>query len=469
MQKTNGFTLVLLIAIALASCSPKKSTLEGQGSTFAGHWEGSIGLENGPIRLFLHLDQDTAGRFRGLLDSPDQLAFQIPATGIENNGDSIDVNFFTMMARFQGKLDPSGDRIVGQWSQAQTVAQLTLTRNDDVAFERPQEPKPPFPYVEEPFKITLRDKGTLAGTLTMPQGNGPFPLAILLSGSGAQDRNEEIAGHKPFLVIADHLTRNGVAVLRMDDRGVGGSKGNPNVGADVVAKDVGEVVTELRKNAKINPNKIGLIGHSEGGLVASMAANEDPSLAFVVLLASPALPGDSILKLQYDKMVGKSMPPIMRTLQHQALHLIKTQEDSATLRRSLQQLYEGAYTTAGEQVQSMYKTKEAFASATIRVLMSKPILFLVRHDPKLELEQLRMPVLALYGSKDQQVPAEENVQAMELALRGKRTTRIEVLSDLNHLFQTSRTGELKEYGTIKETFSPAALNLISDWISATVL
>lgn len=468
MQKIKLLTLGLFFVLSFGACSPKNSTLEEQGSTFVGHWEGTVSTEGGALRLFLHLDQDTAGRFRGLLDSPDQLAFQILATGIENTVDSIDLQFFTLMARYQGKLDASGERIVGQWSQGGTVSQLTFTRNDEVAFERPQEPKPPYPYIEEDFKITLRDKGTLAGTLTMPQGNGPFPLALLLTGSGAQDRNEEIAGHKPFLVIADHLTRNGIAVLRMDDRGVGGSKANANVGADVVAKDVGTVVASLRKDPRIKADKIGLIGHSEGGLVASIAANEDPSLAYVVLLASPALPGDSILKLQYDKMVGSTMPPVMRTLQHQALHLIKTQTDSAALRRSLQQLYEAAFPTAGEQVRSIYKTKEAFAAATIRMLMSKPILFLVRHDPRLELEQLRMPVYALFGAKDMQVPANENVPAMELALRGKRTARVEVLPDLNHLFQTSTTGELKEYGTIKETFSPAALKLISDWISSTV-
>jgi pimeloyl-ACP methyl ester carboxylesterase len=415
----------------------------------------------------MHIEQDSTGKPKAFLDSPDQLAFQIPVTLIEIRKDTLDLKIVDLMANYVGKLSASGDKIEGQWEQGTTVAQLSMQRNDEVAFARPQEPRPPFPYTEEAVTITLRDKGTLAGTLTMPQGNGPFPVAILLTGSGVQDRNETIAAHKPFLVIADHLTRQGIAVFRYDDRGAGGSKASANVGSDEVAKDVVEIIKTLRKNAKIDQHKIGVVGHSEGGWVSGIAAGLEPSIAFAVLLASPSLPGDSILMLQFDQIAGK-LPASRKLLQRKTLELVKTIRDSATLRSELSKLYENAYDSAGEQVHAMFKSGKSFAAASIPQLMSKPLQFLVRYDPRPDLTKLRIPVLAIFGSKDTQVPSAQNEPAMRAALAANSNAKIMVMQNKNHLFQTAKTGELKEYGTIKETVSPEVLTTISDWLKSVV-
>jgi uncharacterized protein len=461
--------LTLCLALALnfttTSCSSQPG-VAASNDTFIGHWEGSISTPNGALRMFLHVEHDSAGKYKAFVDSPDQLAFQIPVTLIDVRKDTIDLKIVNIMASYTGKLSAKGDRIDGQWEQGANVAQLTMKRNDDVAFVRPQEPEAPFPYTQEDFKITLRDKGILAGTLTLPQGSGPFPLAVLITGSGTQDRNETIAAHKPFLVLADHLTRNGIAVLRYDDRGAGGSKANPNVGADESAKDVQEIIRSLRSNAKIDQSKIGLIGHSEGGWIAGMAAGLEP-IAYAVLLAGPSLSGDSILMLQYDKLSG-NLPPAMKQLQRKALMTIKQTRDSATLRKQLTDLYESSYDSVGEQVHAMFKTAKSYAVANVSQLMTKPMQFLIRYDPKQDFMNLKIPTLALFGSKDFQVPAAQNEPAMKQALAANPRAKVMVMKDLNHLFQTSVTGELKEYGTIKETFSPAALKTISDWIKSVV-
>ncbi|HET6511049.1 MAG TPA: alpha/beta hydrolase [Candidatus Kapabacteria bacterium] len=454
---------ILLLTIFLAGCSSKNGALTSTDGTFIGHWEGRIALESGALRVFLHIERDSSGNPRALMDSPDQLAFQIPVTGITLTEDSIDLNIFPIAARYVGRL-ASVDRIDGQWMQGNSAHQVTFKRNDDIAFVRPQQPKAPFPYTQEDFAITLRDKGTLAGTLTLPQGNGPYPVAIMISGSGVQDRDETIAGHKPFFVLADQLARNGIATLRYDDRGAGSSKANPNVSANDVAMDVLEIYTKLKSDARIDPKRIGLIGHSEGGFVAGIAAREEAEIAFAVLLASPALPGDSILALQYDKLVDTTYPPYLRTVQRRSLSLIKSIEDSARLRHELQAMYESAYDSIGATLKSQFKTPKAYANANVMQLMNKALLFLVRYDPRVDLAQLQIPILAMYGSKDLQVPAEQNVPAMELALRGKRNVMIEVMPELNHLFQTSTTGKLDEYGTIRETIAPIALDRIISWI-----
>ncbi|HET6511994.1 MAG TPA: alpha/beta hydrolase [Candidatus Kapabacteria bacterium] len=467
MQSILTLLIALVIGFGSVGCSTKTGASDDT-NTFFGHWEGSISTPDGGLRLFLHVEQDSAGGYKAFIDSPDQLAFQIPVTIVNVREDTIDLKIVQLMADYVGKLSATGQEIVGQWEQGMTVAQLTMKRNDDVAFVRPQEPKAPYPYAQEELKITLRDKGTLAGTLTLPQGNGPFPVAVLISGSGVQDRDETIAGHKPFLVLADHLTRNGIAVFRYDDRGAGSSKAVANVAADEVAKDVVEIIRTLKSNAKIDQNKIGLIGHSEGGFVSGIAAELDPSIRYAVLVASPSLPGDSILKLQYDKIAGNTLPASMRVLQRRSLELIKSINDSATLRRELEKLYIAAYDSAGPQVHGMYKTGKAFAAASLPQLMSKPLQFLVRYDPRRELAKLSIPVLAIYGAKDMQVPAPENEPAMRQALSSNPRAQVVVLPDLNHLMQTAKTGELKEYGTIKETFSPIALKAITDWIKSTV-
>ena len=454
---------ILVLLFFITGCSSNSGTLSHSDSTFQGHWEGEIGLETGSIRIFLHVDQDSAGNPRAMMDSPDQLAYQIPVTGITLTEDSIDFNIFPIAARYIGRL-ASVDRIEGQWMQGYSVHQVTFKRNDEVAFIRPQQPKAPFPYTQEDFTITLRDKGTLAGTLTLPQGNGPYPVAIMISGSGVQDRDETIAGHKPFFVLADRLARNGIATLRYDDRGAGASKANSNVSANDVAHDVLEIFNKLKTHAKIDPKRIGLIGHSEGGFVAGIAAREEAEIAFAVLLASPALPGDSILALQYDKLVDTTFPPYLRTVQRRSLNLIKSIQDSATLRRELQAMYEASYDSVGTKMQSQFKTAKAYANANVMQLMNKSLLFLVRYDPKDDLSRLRIPILALYGAKDLQVPSAQNVAAMELAVRTNRAAKVEVLDDLNHLFQRANTGKLEEYGTIKETIAPIALERITSWI-----
>jgi uncharacterized protein len=323
-------------------------------------------------------------------------------------------------------------------------------------------PQPPFPYHSEEVRIANpRAPGvTLAGTLTLPPGRGPFAAAILITGSGAEDRDETLLGQKPFLVLADHLTRAGIAVLRLDDRGTAESTGTfaGATSADF-ATDANAAFAFLRARPEVDPHAIGYIGHSEGGMIGPIAARDNPDVAFLVLLAGPGAPARQILDGQ-RRAIGHSQGvtdaqleasrPIQNLLLDTAASADSTEAVTARLRTSL-----AARGIPEEQQARM-----------IQQVTDPWFRYFLRYDPAPNLARLRVPVLALNGSLDRQVIAADNLPGIRTALRDDPDATVRELPGLNHLFQHARTGAVGEYAEIEETMSPEVLDLVAGWINA---
>jgi uncharacterized protein len=339
------------------------------------------------------------------------------------------------------------------------------------ASARPQEPKPPFPYDARDVTFESVPGVRLAGTIVTPPGPGPFPALVMVTGSGPQNRNEELLGHKPFLVISDYLARHGIATLRYDDRGTAQSTGSFSAGTSVdFANDAEAAVRFMRGQAKIDRNHVGIIGHSEGGMIAPMVAARSSDVAFIVLLAGPGIPGDSILLLQ-EQLIATAMgtPPAMVERNTEAnRHLfaaIKSATDSADAVARVMATEQKMLATLPENERA---TAERQLAAARGQMLTPWMRYFLSYDPRPTLRKVHVPVLALDGTLDLQVPYKQDLAAIDTALKagGNRDYRIVELRGLNHLFQTATTGSPAEYATISETFSPAALQIIADWINA---
>ncbi|WP_462248874.1 alpha/beta hydrolase family protein [Ekhidna sp.] len=337
---------------------------------------------------------------------------------------------------------------------------------------RPQEPEKPYPYLSENVSFHNSEAGiTLSGTLTLPVNEESFPVAILISGSSPHNRNEEIAGHKPFLVIADHLTRNGIGVLRYDDRGVGQSEGEYEIaGYADRASDVKSAVAFLKTYKRINPNKIGLIGHSEGGLIAPLVASNSTDISFIIMLAAPALPGSDIMLLQTE-FSNKA----------QGLSDAKTQVELAFLKTIFDDVSQSTdlKKTKSSLSEKLKANKEALPEdisadnldGILETFTAPWFQKIITYDPRTTLMEVKCPVLALNGSKDLQIPFEANLSAIEKALKdgGNSNATVKKLEGLNHLFQEAQTGMADEFATIDQTFSPLALKEMTTWVHSNIL
>jgi hypothetical protein len=460
---------------APAPMPPPSPGEAGGGSDFRGHWEGTVELPNQKLSLRLDLSkQDTT--WSGTVDSPEQGANGLHLSDIHVTGNEIrfGCNDIPGNALFEAKLD--GGRLTGTLKQAGMIFPLSMSREKIAQPRRPQEPKPPFPYKEETVSYK-NGEIKLEGTLTIPEGKGPFPSVLLITGSGPQDRNEEIVGHKPFLLISDFLTRAGIAVLRVDDRGMGGStgRGTHPTSADF-AQDAMKGVEFLRGRPEIDPKRVGLIGHSEGGLIAPMLASQSNEIAFVVMLAGTGVPGDEIIERQTDLIYragglgGDSLKTILDN--QRAIHeLIKSGADSTNVRDLLFKQTVSAMpgTIGGQSLTPEQKTQvDAMVDRQVHVLTSPWFRYFLATDPRPFLRKVKVPVLALNGERDLQVDPKQNLPEVEKALKegGNKDVTIKLLPGLNHLFQTAKTGSPNEYASIEETFSPDALALIRDWILA---
>lgn len=343
-----------------------------------------------------------------------------------------------------------------------------------VGAPKPQEPSFPLPYYAEDVTFqNIEDDISLAGTLTLPAKDGVYPAVILISGSGPQNRDEELMGHRPFLVLSDHLTRQGIAVLRYDDRGVGKSTGHFNMSAlDDFASDVNSAIAYLRTRKEIDQKNIGLIGHSEGGVIAPMVAASSDAVSFIVLLAGPGIKSTELLPLQ-QKMIARSAgateaeADYVQEASSDILEMLIKYDDKEVFRAKLTEFTNINWEKI-KGVPNVPKdlTKEQYVSSITNAMTARWFKGIVRYDPAPVLEQVDCPVLALIGEKDVQVPSKENLSGINNALaRGGNTDiLVKELPDLNHLFQECETGGLDEYAKIKQTFSPVALNEISAWV-----
>jgi pimeloyl-ACP methyl ester carboxylesterase len=418
------------------------------------------------LRLVLKIKRAAAG-WTATVDSPDQHASDIPVDTVTVEGDQLKLALARINGSYEARIE--GDRMVGTFKQNGVALPLELqkTTTPPAVTPRPQEPKRPLPYEELDVNVSNVTAGVmLACTLTEPRGKGPFGAVALVTGSGPQNRDEALMGHRPFLVVSDAITRKGVAVLRCDDRGVGKSTGTfaKATTFDFVDDALAEVAA-LRARPEIAPGHVGLAGHSEGATVAAVAAAKSKDVAFIVLLAGPALPGDQILDLQralMEKASGMNAPEIADSKANwdKAFAILKAEKDQATATRKLRALYD----TLPAAVHTQFEQAGGF-DAKVKEVLSPWFRTFVSLDPRTFLAEVKVPALALDGARDWQVPPSANVPEMKRALAHDRDVTIEEMPGLNHLFQTAQTGSPTEYGEIAETMSPAVLTLVSDWIA----
>ncbi len=446
-------------------------------------WSGEVTLPGDQTLAFTaHLRAEPGEAARGTIDIPVQGVQAMELRDVKVTGDVVAFTLATPgpeagWAHFEARRE--GDGLAkGTLKQGPATLPLTMRTLADgelPADAPPQTPRPPYPY--EAREVTVQnpnDQVTLAGTLTMPEGDGPHPAVVLLTGSGPQDRDETLFGHKPFLVLADHLTRAGVAVLRLDDRGVGGSQGDlASTPLDVLAADARAAVMFLDAQPGIDRDAVGLLGHSEGGAVAALAASDLAEIDFVVMLAGPAVPGRELLSSQLAAMMrgqGASDEVVDKhlALQKAVLDALADGKDAATLRAAVDALVEAQVTDSPNAAQIPPEARKELVDAHAAAVSSEAFRSVAMHDPTESLERLKVPVLALFGAKDIQVPAEANAKALRELLEAAEHTdfTIEIVEGANHLFQTAETGGVDEYARLKETLKPEVLERVTQWITA---
>ncbi len=463
--------LIMASNVSMIGFAQQQDTSE---ISIEGIWEGKLKVPGIELRIVFKISKNPDGTLTATLDSPDQGATDIPVEEVIFIDNTLRLEVKSAGGVFEGKVSEDFLVIEGEWKQSGQTLPLTLKRVDKaVEILRPQEPKKPYPYIEEELVYENKEAGiTLAGTLTLPPGKDPSPVVLLISGSGPQDRNETIYNHRPFLVLADYLTRQGIAVLRVDDRGVGKSTGDfSQATSEDFASDVLAGIEYLKTRKEINPEQIGLIGHSEGGLIAPMVAVKSPDVAFIVLMAGTGLTGEEILYLQgalIYRAMGVSEEDIIKNRQfnEKIFSVLKEEEDSEIAEERLRQMFMEDWEKMSDEKKEQIDDPEVFLKAQLQSLLSPWLKFFLTYDPKPTLSKVKCPVLAINGEKDLQVPPKENLNAIEEALKagGNQNYTIKEIPNLNHLFQTAQTGLPAEYAKIEETISPIALKIIGDWI-----
>jgi pimeloyl-ACP methyl ester carboxylesterase len=471
-----GLACVIGITTVGAFGQPSKS--------IEGSWNGEIEVPGVALKTTVRLSQVEGDKWSGEIDIPQQGARAVPLTDVTIALPNVSFRIAGIPGdpTFRLVLAEDSQSMSGTLTQGGGTIPATLRRGDapaaaKAAPRRPQTPVPPMPYLEE--QVTFRNEGAglqLAGTLTLPRAEKRVAAVLLITGSGQQDRDQTLFGHKPFWVWADYLTRMGVAVLRVDDRGIGGSgRGSSNPTSLDFATDVRAGLDYLRRRPEIDPDRVGLIGHSEGAMLAVMVAATAPAPAFIVMLAGTGLPGEQILYSQAAslfKAQGASDEAIAwdRSIRERVFAILKAETegkpDVAAREKLLEEIGSAKPVAPGapDGAAARQLANALFAS-------SQPWLqFFLAFDPRPTLMRVRCPVLAIGGERDVQVPARENLREIERALRtgGNKDVITVPLPGLNHLMQTSVTGLPNEYATIEETISPAVLKLVSDWIAKRV-
>ncbi len=445
-----------------AAAPVKTEDKPAKPSDIDGTWMGTIDTGVLKLRVVFHIL--TAGNgLSATMDSLDQGMKGLPTTSVTRDGSSLKIEAKSIAGVFEGKIAADLSSIDGKWSQGGGTMPLVLKPVKDLAeleLKRPQNPVKPYPYRDE--DVTYDNKAqnvTLAATLTIPQGKGPFPAVVLITGSGPQDRDESLLGHKPFLVLSDYLTRHGIAVLRADDRGTAKSTGNFATATTAdFATDTEAGVAYLKTRPEINPQKIGLIGHSEGGVIAPMVAARNKDVAFIVMMAGTGVPGDQVLVAQGEAIevaMGKTPEEAAKNAvkEKEMLTLVETEKDQAVLEKELREKLTG-------------DVPEAQIGMQIKQVTSPWFRYFLTYDPAIALRKVTCPVLAIDGSLDKQVLPSQNLPAIRKALQeaGNKNYEVDELPSLNHLFQTAKTGSPTEYSQIEETMSPIALDKMTTWI-----
>lgn len=445
------FTTLFLLCFSFAAVSQE----------LAGDWTGAIEMNGNKLDINFTITR-TGESFEATMDIPAQGLKGARAASTTFSGGRLSLSFPKFQIKYEGELS-SREELSGNLIQAGHPVPLDLKKGT-IMIHRPQEPASPFSYRSEIVTFPTTDDLTLEGSLTLPQAKDPFPLVIIISGSGPQNRDGEMFGHKPYWVLADHLTRNGIAVLRFDERGVGNSEGNFDAATiEILSSDVRAAMRYIGDRKDLNISGLGLIGHSIGGIIAPKIASEDSNVAFLVLMAAPGVNGDQLMLSQKAALERGSGINEMQVAQGQAFIksaydiIINAGLDDEPLKDSINNFYINKY---GALLPAMQR-EELVAQIT-----GKETIGLLRSRPSTYLSNIKCPVLAINGDKDFQVPSKDNLEAIErhTTAKGNMKVTIAELKGLNHLFQEAKTGLLNEYAQIEQTIAPDALELISDWV-----
>jgi pimeloyl-ACP methyl ester carboxylesterase len=453
------FLIVAVLLALVAGCA------EEEAASIDGAWEGAITVQGVEIAFSVKF-ATVDGELTGTMDIPAQMAYGLPLVNVSLEGTKVyfELDSPVGLATHDGRLEDG--RITGVFSQAGAEGEFHLER------VVPEEP----PYDTEEVSVELSDEVTLAGTLSLPRTEGPHPAVVLITGSGPQNRDEEVFGFKIFKLIADHLTRSGIAVLRCDDRGVGGSTGGDTSPTTVdLADDVRGQMDYLKALPEIDPGRIGLLGHSEGSIIAGMVAAEYPDTAFIVLLGGPAYTGAEIVKAQLvllSRAEGASEEEITENLelQERIFSALRAGEDLEPLKEETRRLLREALAGASEEELASVGDPEVYVESVVQAsfaaVQSPWFRFFMDYDPAADLAKVTCPVLAVWGEFDLQVPAEENRARMEEVLAGAGHTdyTVQVFPGANHLFQETETGAFSEYALLPKEFVPGFLELVSGWL-----
>ncbi|HQP90054.1 MAG TPA: alpha/beta fold hydrolase, partial [Bacteroidales bacterium] len=393
--------------------------------------------------------------------------------------DSIKINISNFAAKYHGKI-LDNDSIIGNWYQSGMSLPLILYRISEVdtfSFNRPQNPLPPFPYISKDVEFyNKKDKIKLAGTITIPDSISKHPAVVLISGSGPQDRDESLALHKPFALIADRLTKAGIVVLRYDDRGVAKSEGNFSIATTFdFADDAKAAINWLKNQPFVDKNNIGVIGHSEGGIIAFYLASKEKNLKFAIALAGVTIPCDQLIALQTKKMMQLYDMPTQITEAYynfylQALQIIKN-ETNDKWKNILDSLFNANFNNLDSSLLSKYNIDKSLINQLTFSYNNIWLKTFINIDPSDYLKNLNCNTLALFGSKDVQVPAAENEEMFkQIAMCKKKSCVVESMTfeGLNHLFQHANTGSTEEYALIEETMSDDVLETIINWIQKNI-
>jgi uncharacterized protein len=453
MTKTRA-TWWLAAFVMVASCGGSSKP----DADVSGTWLGSLTVNGAPLRIVFNLTADA----KGTLDVPEQGILAHPLSQVDVTGRHLELQMTDLGARYEGDVADDGQSIDGTFRQGLMTVALPLEKQPGpLDYRRPQDPVAPYPYHSEDVTFANSAAGvTLAGTLTWPEGEGPFKTVVLLAGSGPNDRDEEVYNHRPFLVLSDALTRAGIATLRYDKRGVDDSTGNYEAATSLdFAADARAAVAYLRAQDHFTVSSVGLVGHSEGGILAPLAAAENPDVAYLVMLAGPGVPGGEII-ISQDRAIAaangtpKSALDENEAIERQVFACFKNTSDPVELEKQIRAVLNAAGVPAADQ------------NALLANINTPWMRFWVTYDPAPVLTRTAIPVLALNGSLDLQVLADLNLPPIRTALAGNSQATVEELDGLNHFFQHATTGSPAEYAAIDETMAPEVLNQVAAWITA---
>lgn len=442
-----------------------------------GKWLGTLDINGVKLRIVFNITTQPDGKIVTLLDSPDQGAEGIPTDRTTYEKGMLNISMKALGAEFTGKMNTESGAIEGMFSQGGMILPLNVSRVETVEKpKRPQTPQPPFPYAAEEVKFKNEKANIeLAGTLTIPQGSGPFPAVILVSGSGPQDRDESLMNHKPFLILADFLSRNGIAVLRYDDRGVAKSGGDfASATTYDFADDAESALLYLKSRKEIDGSKTGMIGHSEGGQIAAILGARSKSLNFLVALAGPGIVSEEIIYIQaelIDKASGRDEKEIEyeQKITRTIFKILKETPDSALTKEKMTAAFNEFVSGLPPEIQKKEEYSEQSIARQIDRINNKWFRNFLTYNAADDFAKTKIPSLCLLGEKDLQVPPAGNKEGLEAAFKkaGNKNYEIKVIPGVNHLFQTAKTGSPSEYAQIEETMSPIVLQTVLDWIKKT--